>query len=306
MVGGVAMKRDTPIGLEVTLIVGCPVACDYCPQGNLLKAYARRGGARLFTLDSFQRCVDSVPIRRQFNFMGASEPFLCPDASRIIRWSYERGHSVGLSTTLLGITREDIDRLADIPFDSTTIHVPGNDGRMNIGALKMDRAYCEIFEYVIQKWRHHAEFVISCYTEPHPALKPIWVASGIPLVHFGLHDREGQIPWIGHQRLVGRLPVCGKLFCGHLFPNGDIARCCGDFGMKNVWGNLYRQTYSQIMDSPAWHQYMRDRQDESKDTPCRRCGDAYKELNMEDRTSLYVQSKVDHRVDSNIFAPHLR
>ena len=297
------MKSDALIGLEVTLIIGCPWGCDYCPQDRLQAAYKKRGGARMFTLESFQRCVESVPRHRQFSFMGASEPFLCPDAGKIIRWAYDRGHPVGLSTTMLGLTRETVDLLADIPFGSTTIHVPGDDGRMSLAAFKLDRNYLDLFDYVIQKWRHHDEFVISCYTEPHPAIKPVWMASGIPLVHFALHDREGQIAWVGHQRIKGRLPVCGKLFCGHLFPNGDIGRCCGDFSMNNVWGNLYTNNYAEIMDSPAWHQYMRDRQDESLDVPCRYCGDAYKELNVEDRSSPYVNGEGDCQVKSNIFAP---
>jgi hypothetical protein len=99
--------------------------------------------------------------------------------------------------------------------------------------------------------------------------------------------------------------VCGKLFCGHLWPDGNISRCCGDMSRFNIWGNLYQNTYAEIMDSSAWHQYMKDRQDESKDVPCRFCGDAYKELNPEDRNSPYVASERDCLVSSNVFAPRV-
>jgi hypothetical protein len=233
-------------------------------------------------LESFQRCAASIPLTKQFNFMGAAEPFLCPAATDIIEWSHKIGHSTNFSTTLFGTKKEYIDRLAEIPFNDTVIHVPANDGRMN---LRVTPEWLDLFAYAIAKWRHHKEFVISCYSEPHPLLKPIWVRSGIPLVHYGLHDREGLVAWVGHQRNQGPLPNCSKLRCGHLFPNGDLCRCCGDYSFNNVWGNLFKMTFAEALDSPAWHQYMKDRQDETKNTPCRYCGDGYRQTNREDQCS---------------------
>lgn len=275
------MKPDAIIGMEVTLRVGCPIMCDYCVVTRPDFSYRYGSGCRMFTLESFRECLErgQVPTRRQLTFMGASEPATCPDWTKIIRWSHQRGHRVSLSTTLYNVTRENVDELADVPLCDTVLHVPANDGRMG---LKITPEWLDVFEYAIAKWRHHPEFVISCYSEPHPLLKPVWVRSGIPLVHFGLHDREGLIPFVGHRRLCGKIPVCGKLFCGHLWPDWKISRCCGDMLRVNVWGDLHDKTYAEIMSDEKWCQYMSDRQDETKDTPCRYCTDGYKELNPED------------------------
>lgn len=283
------MKPNAIIGLEVTLAVGCPMRCDYCPQDALLEAYRKRApnGPRAFTLETFQKCAETIPTSRAFTFMGACEPAMCKDWVQIIEWAHQRGHLCSLSTNLCGVTKEQINAIAKIPLRDTIIHIPANDGRMALEPLDIDGDYAERFAYAVEKLRHHDEFVISCYSEPHPKLRDIWLKSGVQVRHLGLHDREGLIQWCGHQRLKGKLPICGKLFCGHLFPNGDVCRCCGDYAMVNCWGNLFENSYAEIMNGEKWHQYMRDRQDENKNTPCRYCGDAHKELNPEDRASPY-------------------
>ena len=66
------MRPDVPIGLEITLKVGCPVNCDYCPQEALLRKYT---GVREFTLESFKQAVEGgcVPVSRNLTFMGSLE-----------------------------------------------------------------------------------------------------------------------------------------------------------------------------------------------------------------------------------------
>ena len=100
------MKYDQVIGMEITLKVGCPNNCTYCPQETLLSRYK---GEKTFTLDSFKKCLESVPVTRNLTFMGASEPFLNPQAAEIMLWAHNRGHKMSLSTTLLNIKHEDIE-----------------------------------------------------------------------------------------------------------------------------------------------------------------------------------------------------
>jgi hypothetical protein len=281
------MKYDVPIGMEVTLKIGCPNACDYCPQGVLAKAYH---GEREFTLDSFRYCLErgEVPVTRNLTFMGFGEPFLCRDAARIIRWAMaERGHGGSWSTTLRGITHADIDALADLRPTDTVIHVPDDRGQMK---LEPDDNWCELFKHAIDAWRHHPDFVISVFGIAHPKVRPIWEASGIPVVNFGLHDRAGLVDCEGcrhHKRHEGRLFDCGKRFCGHLLPNGDICRCCSDYGLANVWGNLKETTYAELYRGEKFRAFMASLADPNSDVACRNCNDGYHQVNVEDRHKTF-------------------
>lgn len=275
------MRYNQIIGMEITLQVGCPNNCTYCPQGVLLSKYK---GEKSFTLESFQKCLETVPITRNLTFMGSSEPFLNPFAKEIILWAYNRGHKMSISTTLSHATHEDIDAIAHIPFTDTVVHVPANDGKMYIN---VDDEYCSRFEHAIAAWRNHPDFVISVFGIAHPKILPIWKKSGIPIVNFGLHDRAGLISWVKHNKHVGKLPLCGKQFCGHLFPNGDVARCCNDYTLSCIWGNLNEQSYSEIYKSEKFKKYIKSLEDPNSEVPCRYCNDGYKSLNPEDKHRTY-------------------
>ena len=280
------MKPDEIMGLEITSIVGCPNRCDYCPQALLLSRYPK-GAPRVFTLASFQKCIEGgqVPISRNLTFMGASEGFLCPDFVPMILWALGRGHRGSLSTTLRGATHAGIDALAgQTGLTDTIIHVPDASGQMH---LEPTAEWLDLFCHAIAAWRGHREFIISCFGLSHPKVLEVWKASGVPVNNFGLHDRAGLVPWLHHQKRRGPVPLCGKMFCGHLFPNGDVARCCSDYGLAQVWGNLYRQTYRDIYRGEKFRAYMRSLADPNSDVPCRYCGDCYHSINPDDRGKTY-------------------
>lgn len=283
------MRGDVKIGIELTLRVGCPVSCSYCPQKLFLSKYK---GEREFTLESLKRTfeVGQVPITKNITVMGFSEPFQARDCAKIIRWIHNRGHGCSISTTLVGITHQDIDDLADIPFTDSVIHVPANDGCMHIDVTD---EYCELFRHVIKAWRHHPDFVISVFNNPpHPKLYPIWVESGVHIPCNGLHDRAGLLPdlnapYVKHGPNVGKLQICGKQFNGHILPNSDCIRCCNDWGMACVWGNLLETTYYDMYHSPKFRAYIKSLEDPNSTPPCRWCHDGYKQTNVEDRNKGY-------------------
>lgn len=290
------MKPNAIIGMEITMQVGCPMNCEYCPQEVLLRRYPK-GEPRAFTLESFKKCLESVPITRHLTFMGASEPFMNPQCAEIITWAHERGHELSISTTLKGATKEGIDALANLRMTDVIIHVPADDGRMN---LEPTDAWCALFEHAIAAWRHYPEFLISVFGTAHPRVMPIWKASGIPFVNFGYHNRAGLLTGrrpemqarnlhyvTGTHRNEGKLPICGKQFCGHLLPNGDLVRCCNDFGMECVWGNLNTQTYAEIYNSPKFKAYIKSLEDPNSEVPCRYCHDGFKEVNPDDQHKTY-------------------
>lgn len=288
------MRPDVPIGLEVSLAVGCPVACTYCPQAELLRVYK---GPRQFTLDSFKRVMEvgQVPITRNLTIMGHCEPYVCSDATKIMKWAFlERGHKGSISTTLHGCSFEDIDALAEMKdrLTDTIIHCPAADDRMP--GLKVDEAYVEKFKYAIKVLRNNQDFVLQVYdTNPHPAIHKIWSESGIHIPRFGLHDRAGllpnlQSPYIRHgKQTTGKIPLCGKQFCGCVWPNGMLGRCCNDFGMKTIWGNLLETTYYDCYHSQKFRDYIKSLEDPNSTPPCRYCWDSFHQLNESDRNKGY-------------------
>jgi hypothetical protein len=235
-----------------------------------------------------------VPVRRNLTFMGMGEGFLCPDFARMIRWAFERGHKGSISTTLRGATKDDIDALADLPFTDTILHVPGDDDWMK---LTPTPEWLELFRYAIERWKWcgkppipgkpcSPDFVLSVFHHaPHPAVAKVWDAAGIPRVCFGLHDRSGLVPWLPHGDRGCPVPLCGKMFCGGLMPNGDIVRCCSDYAQENVWGNLFTMTYAACFRSPAYRAYMRSLSDPAAHPRCRHCMDGYHFVNPDDEAN---------------------
>lgn len=287
------MRPDVPIGMEVSLRIGCSVNCSYCPQSVILSKYQ---GPREFTLESFKNTLETgqVPVTRRLTMMGSCEPFLCKDALKIMQWAFlERGHMGSLSTTLSGITKEDIDAVAEMRdrLSDTIIHAPGTDGRMP--GLKVDEQYVELFSYAIEKWRNNPDFVIQVYdTPPHEAIRKIWEDSGVHIPRFGLHDRAGLLPnltgpYVKHGRHSGKLPICGKQHCGHLMPNSHVYRCCNDFGLFCDWGSLLEHTYYELYHTQKFRDYIKSLEDPNSEIPCRYCFDGYKQCNVEDRNKGY-------------------
>jgi hypothetical protein len=164
------MRPDVDIGLEISLAVGCPVSCSYCPQSVLLKAYK---GPRCFTLATFKKAIEGghVPLTRNLTFMGHADPYLCKDATKIMRWALqERCHMGSVSTILQFCSYEDIDAVADMRsrLTDTVLHAPAADTRMK--GLRIDADYVAKFKYAIEKWRNNPDFTISVFDrEPHPA-----------------------------------------------------------------------------------------------------------------------------------------
>jgi len=279
--------------MELTLSIGCPIRCDYCPQDLLLSKYK---GTRFFTIDSFKRAFETgqVPATVNCTFMGTSDPYLCKDATKIMKWALmERGHMGSVSTVLTYCSYEDIDALAEMKdrLTDTIIHCPAADDRMP--GLKVTPEYVEKFKYAVRVLRQNQDFVLQVYnTDPHPAIHQIWAESGVHIPRFGLHDRAGHLPnlqgpYVRHATRPFPIQICGKLWNGHAFPNGDVGRCCNEWAMENIWGNLYETTYYDMYHSQKFRDYVKSLEGPNTDPRCRHCMDSFHQCNPEDRSKGY-------------------
>lgn len=55
-----------------------------------------------------------------------------------------------------------------------------------------------------------------------------------------------------------------------LLPDGTIITCCMDYGMTGIFGNLFEQTYEEVLSSEA-AKLTRQRLKANNDNICRHC-----------------------------------
>jgi hypothetical protein len=138
---------------------------------------------------------------------------------------------------------EDYKRLKDIPFEVVTIHLPD----------KNDRSHFNITgEYLalLAAWPCHN---YSCHGQVDDYVLPYLKQRN--LITF-MHDRAGNVEGRQH-RSIG--PDC-RLNCitsgramdhNVLLPDGTVIMCCMDYGMTGVFGNLFEQSYDEVLNSEA-------------------------------------------------------
>jgi len=226
--------------LEITTHIGCPINCLDCPQELLRKRYK---GRKTLDLDDYKQAIDKVPAGTRIDFSGMCEPFTNKDCTDMILYAADKGFPLALYTTLQGATMEDYERLKDIRFEVTTIHLPDKDGRSHFNITDeylelLSRWYCDNY---------------SCHGAIDDRVIPYLAQRNMILF---MHDRAGNVPCREHRNISPGI----RLTCrtsgrsmdhNVLLPNGDVITCCMDYGLTGVFGNLFMQEYKDVINSPA-------------------------------------------------------
>lgn len=177
-------------------------------------------------------------------------------------------------TTLRGMTLEDFDKIKHIPFDIFCIHLPDVDGMTKI---PVNDVYLELLEKCINTFdysffaygtiRDEVINVIKNYDQS----KIFWNQS--------IHSRAGNLDGVApRERLSGHI-ACGDwdgqcksaLNRNILLPNGDVALCCMDFGLKHIIGNLLTDEYTDLFRSDEYNKVVAGMYVDSMDSMCRIC-----------------------------------
>ena len=254
--------KDMSGRLEITTQIGCPINCADCPQALLQSRYK---GKRDMSLEEFRRAIDKLPPGTRVDFSGMCEPFANKACADMIIYAAEKGLPLALYTTLQGATRQDQRRLQDVPFEVVTIHLPDKEGR---GRFNITPEYLE----VLTAWSCHH---YSCHGTVDERVRP-YIHPGRNLITF-MHDRAGNVACREHRSIdTGQ-----RLFCitsgremNHnvLLPDGEVITCCMDYGMTGRFGNLFTQTYDEVLHSPEAER-MRATLD-AGESICRHCSNA--------------------------------
>lgn len=260
--------------IEITTNIPCANMCIYCPQPALLKNYGRKD--QYMTYTTFVQCMEHVPRYVEIHFSGMAECFLNPDGINFIKHVHNEGYNrIILYTTLVGLKLDQVDSLANIPFETVGLHLPDNNGYMK---CDVDDHYVEVVRRFIELFPKCSKI---CFGPLHHKLLPIIQRepnSG------GLHSRANTLT----QKDIG-IPenkrLTGKIGCRatglklpldrvELLPNGNVALCCMDYSLKHIIGNLLCSDFNQLFESEEYKRIERGLNDDSIDILCRTCQDA--------------------------------
>ena len=224
--------------LEITTHIGCPVNCLDCPQALLRSKYH---GPVDMDFEDYKKAIDKVPRGTRIDFSGMCEPFVNKHCADMILYARDKGFPLALYTTLQGATMDDWDRLWGTQYEVCTIHLPDCEGRSH---FNITNEYLEVLAH----WDCNN---YSCHGRIDERVLPY-------LKHHNLitymHDRAGNVDCRPHISI----PTNIQLWCitsgqamNHnvLLPNGDVLMCCMDYGMTGVFGNLFDQTYDEVLTS---------------------------------------------------------
>jgi hypothetical protein len=255
--------------LEISTVIGCRIACSYCPQKTLVQRYRERPTPdRVMSLETFQRCLETVPVEVDIIFAGMAEPWLNPACTDMLEHAHAKGHRVAVYTTLLGMSPGDVERISRVPLYEFCIHLVDGDGQMN---LEPTPDFLDVLKMSI---RMIPKVGFALHGSLHPAVKAA-LGRDQPDGSGALISRAGNLPDRSIPKKTGKLmcSACGpKIDHNVLLPNGDVALCCMVYDLKHIIGNLVNGTYESIFISEEYLRVMKGLAgDESIDIACRNC-----------------------------------
>jgi hypothetical protein len=260
--------------LEITTMVGCKVACVYCPQDKISHRYF--GADRMMKFDDFKIYIESVPKRIVVHFTGFAESFLNPRCIDMIEYAALRGHPIYISTTLAGITREDIRRLSKLKYYQFQIHLPSAEKLMN---LAINDEYFSLLSDLVT-----AGIITDLHfhgNEVHPVVGEWLRRHAVDFAEHWISDRAGNLntekakariskPVTTAARPSGKLR-CDRIYQNVLLPNGDVVLCCMDWSAEHVLGNLKRDRFEDLYRSETFRRVLRGLRQPGVDILCRTC-----------------------------------
>lgn len=268
-------KSDKLSALEISLTIGCKLMCDYCPQDLLLSKYYGENKCRKSKLSfsDFKKVIDErMQPGATISFGGMSEPFLDDEFADMIVYAAKKGHKISLYTTIVGMTRQDFEKIKDIKFDRFVLHIPDKENRSK---FKITDEYLELLKLVHEKIK--IDFY-SCHGTVVPEVAEI--IDEKKNAGIDAQDRAGNLELEGFESLNHK----GEIVCYRawssvamnlwepvLFPDGSLVLCVQDYGMKHVLGNLFTQSWGEIQEGEEYQKFIKGLKDDSIDTLCRKC-----------------------------------
>ena len=225
-----------------------------------------RSSISKMSFDIFKTCLDKVSPEVPVHFGGMCEPWLNPECTDMVLYAYKKGHKIYVATTLVNMNLSDVDLLQTCSFETFSIHLPSENGLENIS---IDDEYLNVLGK-LSKSNIPADY------HTHAGKAPITIRTMIqdailirPLMTRAANLKSASIPEPSRKR--GRIGCTRNLDWFELLPNGDVALCCMDFGLKHLLGNLVSDDYDSLFRSAEYLKVKKGLIDESLDILCRYC-----------------------------------
>jgi len=275
--------------LEITTLIGCPLKCAFCPQDKLRESYG--DGERRLSFENFKTILAKIPDYVRIDFSGMSEPFaIGASAVEMIRHTLERGYSIALYTTLVGLHQPAADVVIELltahasQVEVLCLHLPDANGNMR------GFRYGPIYEKVLDRFiKFGGSGVLSRFEmmtmdrsgRVHPDILNIAKLSDWQ----GL-SRAGTLAAgdIGQQQVEETPRHTTPVGCSFtpfydqnvLLPNGDVLLCCMSYDGKHKLGNLLEGDYWSLFTSPGMSSLRHENQNFgwSERSACRSCSRA--------------------------------
>jgi MoaA/NifB/PqqE/SkfB family radical SAM enzyme len=214
------------------------------------------------TLDNFKKAVDKLPQEVRVTFAGFTEPWLNKNCTDMVLYAHEKGHPISIFTTGIGMSIKDIDRIKHIPFASGpnggfVLHLPDQERKAKHPITKR---YIEVIEHFSKVYPQINNFTTMCMGTVHESVRHVFTNApvyamwsragnllGESIMKPELLNRKDEYRSIYH----GEQPMtCGcleKMYHNVMLPNGDVSLCCMDYGLEHILGNLYEQSYEDVI-----------------------------------------------------------
>ena len=255
--------------LEITTKIGCTNMCEYCPQSLLIKKYARlnkktepsseaKKKDKIMSLDTFIKCISTIPSSMDMHFTGYVEPFENPACADMMLHANSKGHTIACNTTLVGLTVDIIEKIRKIPFRAFRVHLPSSTYKEFIGVKRplstletgqyaLSEEWLKILTYISNNPLHNQSY--HCHGGLHPQLEaPPGLVKTVAIESraSNLLKENPETPLPPDINPRGK---CPRIYQNVLRPDGALALCCQDYGLTGLLGNLLEQTWQEYRNS---------------------------------------------------------
>ena len=192
-------------------------------------------------------------------FSGFVEPWMNKHCSDMLLYAHNKGHRISVFTTAIGMSLEDVEKIKDVPYcggpnGGFVLHLPDNE---NLAKHPITDKYIDVLEAI--KNSNITNFSTMSMGKVHDSVKHLF--NNVPTHE--MWSRAGNL--MGEAQLKPELlnvmdrvkftyrnkdTTCGcveDLYHNILLPNGDVSLCCMDYGLDNILGNLYKDSYENII-----------------------------------------------------------
>lgn len=251
--------------LEITTIIpekGCVVDCAFCPQRTLEKIYK---GERILSLEGFKTIIDKIPSQVRITFAGFVEPWMNRNCTDMVLYAHEKGHPISLFTTAVGMSIEDVERIKHIKFAPNpnggfVLHLPDAP---RLARHPITKGFLKTMEHIYSVHKEIHNFQVMSMGPPHesvrhlfpnPIIGEMWSRAGNLLgeamLKPSLINLKDSFKAVYHGEKAMTCNCPEKVYHNVLLPNGDVSLCCMDYGLEHILGNLYTQSYEEVLPNP--------------------------------------------------------